>query len=301
MNQKITLTTLLFCIFQLSFGQYKYVQIELMDESPTIGAYIGAPTYYYNMPAGATDYSNDAGLNAILMGNNVTAYDDIESTFMDPNLLGNRTLVVCNNCDNNQLATELLAYSSVIKNAYPLDDRYSYNELYIKINDVSIGIPTGTSNGVITTNDTGLNAIFVTHNVYFYRQLFPSSMTNSLLRSYGIACECDATLLKADLDVYTAVIEVAEPLYIESQTLLSTTEFAFSDVQLYPNPTSNTLNINNTSAIKSLEIYSVQGQLMLQQKSQFETVDMSQLQSGLYFVTLKDTQNRSKTFKIAKN
>lgn len=299
MTTKTTLTALLLFSVLFSFAQEKYIQVEMEDQSINYD-YVGAPTYYYNMPPDATDYSNDTGLNNILMGNNVTAYDFIESSFFDDLELGNRVLVVCDNCDHNQLAANLIAYSSVIKNAYPLDDRYSYNELLLKINDVSIGIPTGMNNGVITTNDAGLNTIFTTHNVYFYKQLFPSSMNNSLLRSYALACDCDATVLKTDLDAYIGVIELTEAVYIESQLLLSTPEAAFSDVKVYPNPVENVLNISNTTNIKSLEIYAIQGQKVLTETSQFASIDMSKLKSGLYFVKLTDATNNSSTFKIIK-
>jgi hypothetical protein len=303
MTKKITFIAMLFLFTQFSFGQEKYIQVEVVDQSPTIGSFIGAPTYYYDMPLGYTNYSNDAGLNAILAGNNVIAYDTIESLQnISENGYANWTLVVCNNCDVNQLAANLNAYSSVIRNAYPSGDLYAYNQLSLKIADINVGISTGTNNGIVTTNDTGLNAIFVTHNVYFYVQQFPSSTQNSLLRSHIVMCDCDANDLKADLDAYTAVIEsgTVERQFLLSQ-LLSTTEAVFTDVNIYPNPVKNTLHISNTTHIKSLEIYSIQGQVMRTQKSQFETIDMSTLSSGLYFVKLTDNANRSKTIKIAKN
>lgn len=303
MIKKITCIAMLFLFTQFSFGQEKYIQVEVVDQSTMFNGFVGAPTYYYDMPLGYTNYSNDAGLNAILAGNNVIAYDTIESLQnVSENGYANWTLVVCNSCDVNQLATNLNAYSSVIRNAYPLDDFYAYNQLSLRIADINVGISTGTNNGIVTTNDTGLNSIFVTHNVYFYGQQFPSSMQNSLLRVHIIMCDCDANDLKTDLDAYTTVIEsgTVERQLLLSQ-LLSTAETVFTDVNIYPNPVKNTLHISKTTNIKSLEIYSIQGQVMLTQKSQFETVDMSQLQSGLYFLKLTDNANRSKTIKIAKN
>ena len=303
MTKKITLTALLFFIIQFSLAQTKYIQVEVVDQSTTFGNFIGAPTYYYDMPLGYTNYSNDAGLNAILAGNEVITYDTIESLQnVSENGYANWTLVVCNNCDVNQLAANLNAYSSVIRNAYPSEDLYAYNQLSLKIADINVGISTGTNNGIITTNDAGLNAIFTTHNVYFYAQQFPSSMQNSLLRSHIIMCDCDANDLKTDLDAYTTVIEsgTVERQFLLSQ-LLSTTEAVFTDVNIYPNPVKNTLHISKTTHIKSLEIYSIQGQVVLSQKGQFETIDMSVLSNGMYFVKLTDNANRSKTIKIAKN
>lgn len=302
MIKKITFIAILFLFTQISFGQEKYIQIEMVDQSPNYD-FVGYPSYYYDMPFGATDYSNDVGLNTILTGNNVIAYDYIESLpNVSENGYANWTLVICDNCDNNQLAAELNAYSSVIRNAYPLDDGLAHNQLYLGIVDVNVGTVTGTNNGIVTTNDAGLNALFTTYNVYFYEQYYPSFTDPYLLSVYTLLCDCDVNLLMTDMEAYSSVINYVERMGLGSQMLLSVSpETAFTDVVLYPNPVKNTLHISNTTHIKSLEIYSIQGQVMLTQKSQFETVDMSQLQSGLYFVKLTDAANRSKTIKIAKN
>jgi hypothetical protein len=65
-----------------------------------------------------------------------------------------------------------------------------------------------------------------------------------------------------------------------------------SQITLYPNPLQNILNIENTSifSVNSLLIYDIQGKLLLQEKEQFTSIDLSQLNSGLLFVQLETEQ-----------
>lgn len=83
---------------------------------------------------------------------------------------------------------------------------------------------------------------------------------------------------------------------------LSDNDINFSqDISLYPNPTKNMLyvkgNINSLSAIK---IYSVSGSEIMELNKDFTEIDVSQLESGIYFLKLINKE-ASKTFKVFKN
>ena len=69
-------------------------------------------------------------------------------------------------------------------------------------------------------------------------------------------------------------------------TTLSNTNFKTIEFNLYPNPTSKYLSLEtNQSEITSVEIYNLQGKLMLQQKStQLTNIDVSLLNKGIYLV-----------------
>lgn len=69
-------------------------------------------------------------------------------------------------------------------------------------------------------------------------------------------------------------------------TTLSNTNFKTIEFNLYPNPTSQYLSIEtNQSEITSVEIYNLQGKLVLQHKSnQLTNIDVSQLNKGVHLV-----------------
>ncbi|WP_343606772.1 SBBP repeat-containing protein [Fluviicola sp.] len=64
-------------------------------------------------------------------------------------------------------------------------------------------------------------------------------------------------------------------------------ENSFSaNITFYPNPTSGILNITSDETISMIEVYNLQGQLLKQQSSDLKMVDISEYQSGIYFVKL---------------
>lgn len=75
---------------------------------------------------------------------------------------------------------------------------------------------------------------------------------------------------------------------------------------IYPNPTNSELNIylkNNT--IQSYTIHSVLGQKVktgkINEASSKTTINLSDLQNGLYFINILDNLNKNQTFKFIKN
>lgn len=317
MNKSLS-SILLLLLVTMTYAQESYIQIELADQTTSIynNSILGYPTYYYDVPIGATDYSNDSGLNTILQGNNIKAYDIVESMQAQTidGLYINWTLVVCEGCNANQLASDLNAYPTVVKNAYVINDREAYNALEFKLVDSNIGIPTGVNNGIITTNDTYLNTLFTTHNVYYYQQSFPSaSSIPDLLKVYTLICDCNASILRTALEAYTTVIEEENEaenevgvlhLYLDSQ-LLSVEDEALNKVKLYPNPTNHFLNLNlrNESQVTSIDIYNILGQHIksipkeLQQSNY--SIDVSNLKSGHYLIKVS-TERTSKSMLFVK-
>lgn len=81
--------------------------------------------------------------------------------------------------------------------------------------------------------------------------------------------------------------------------ILSTTEFVFDALSIYPNPASNFLNINTNNVIDKVEFYDIVGKLVLNSKYT-NTIDIAHLSDGLYLVRIY-SGNQSITKKIIKN
>ncbi|MBC8757438.1 T9SS type A sorting domain-containing protein [Kordia sp. YSTF-M3] len=80
---------------------------------------------------------------------------------------------------------------------------------------------------------------------------------------------------------------------------LSTPTAELVGVSVYPNPTTDKLNITGVTDITNVEVTNINGQLVLKPTSNLETIDMSSLQTGLYFVKVQ-TLEAQKTIKVVK-
>ena len=80
--------------------------------------------------------------------------------------------------------------------------------------------------------------------------------------------------------------------------ILGNADFVFGDyVTIYPNPTQNSLNIkmNNEISISSINIYNSLGQLVLVTTNPSESVDVSNLKTGSYFIKVISDKGISNT------
>lgn len=95
------------------------------------------------------------------------------------------------------------------------------------------------------------------------------------------------------------------PDYLDNTAVLGTSNFE-SEIQfyIYPNPAYSEINIENNDlvSIEQVEIYSINGQLLKSLHSNEVTVkiDISELQSGIYFIKL-NTEKGISTQKFLKN
>jgi hypothetical protein len=92
--------------------------------------------------------------------------------------------------------------------------------------------------------------------------------------------------------------------YIDPFNILSADSNSFGNtIKLFPNPASDVLNIENTtdSNVSSVSIYSISGALVKQINSEnsIQSISVSELQTGLYFVKVQ-VNDEVKNFKFIK-
>lgn len=77
---------------------------------------------------------------------------------------------------------------------------------------------------------------------------------------------------------------------------------AYNGISVYPNPARNIVNIAFSDDIdcQSVEIYTIDGRLLQSKSSNFETVDISDLNSGVYILKVNMADGREFTERIVK-
>ncbi|QLC65725.1 starch-binding protein [Flavobacterium sp. LPB0248] len=142
-------------------------------------------------------------------------------------------------------------------------------------------VPTGS---VANTTWPGVTMTADTNGFYKYTISGPTSI-NVIFNngSSGSANQTADLLNKTDGYSYTWGSTTSK-MAINADTQKEEETFA---VRLYPNPVSQTLQVNSTIAISEYTIISAQGSIVQEGKSNTSTIDVSRLSSGLYFITIR--------------
>ena len=86
---------------------------------------------------------------------------------------------------------------------------------------------------------------------------------------------------------------------IFNNVVLAVNKNELANFAIYPNPTRNRINIQGLTDISKVEIYSILGKKLLDEKSLINNmIDLSGLNNGIYLISVMDTNNRSITKKI---
>lgn len=86
---------------------------------------------------------------------------------------------------------------------------------------------------------------------------------------------------------------------IEASTL-SNESFVSNEFSIYPNPTSNIININTLHDLKNYEIFDVSGKLVDSNAFSTKQINVNQLNSGTYFLVINTENQLRKTLKFIK-
>jgi len=90
---------------------------------------------------------------------------------------------------------------------------------------------------------------------------------------------------------HVRVFDLSSVLGIDDNSLL--------DFSVYPSPTSGILNIESETTITQIEIYNQLGQLVLTNSNK-NTIDISSVSQGLYFIKIVDENGNFRTKKVVK-
>jgi hypothetical protein len=95
-----------------------------------------------------------------------------------------------------------------------------------------------------------------------------------------------------DMDVLSASALDNKVAWYENFTILNVNENVLLGISVFPNPVKDVLNIltQNDSPISSIQVYDILGRLVLEEKHDFNQVDVSNLGSGVLFVKIQTTE-----------
>lgn len=103
-----------------------------------------------------------------------------------------------------------------------------------------------------------------------------------------------------DLKIYNYALSDAEVANLFTNNTLTSQNFNQNSLEasLYPNPVQDMLNIVMSSDIQNVEIYTLQGQKVMQ--SNQKQINISDLASGIYMIKIQDAENAIATKKFIK-
>lgn len=268
---------LLFFICFSGFAQLNYVQISTNSTSVYVTTNLNDPINPYN------DSTSDVGLNTIFQNHNVTTITDnfheIDNT--------NAIFSIYSGTNLNGFIADLENYSSLVTKVSISPEFETFGDvLMYNLVNPSIGVQTGTdSNGIVITNDSGLNAILFNHNVTYFQ-------------NYYLQCDCNVINLKNDLINYNSVISSS---HYAPLVFLNTPEFSSNLIKIYPIPFENEIEIESNNLITNYKLFSLDGKIITD-VNQFENFKNSllNLNSGIYIIELTNDSSEVHRQKIIK-
>ena len=181
----------------------------------------------------------------------------------------------------------------------------SDNKLYFYgySNDLSASYTSNGNNWVnyVTTYQPDGTAKIYINGVLFASAIKPGWNTTNTSFKIGrnVLGTNMSDLLVDDLKIFNRVLTQTEITNLYSfNSTLSSQNFNMKSLKasIYPNPTSNNFTIEMENDVKSIEIYSLQGQKVLTTTN--KNVNVSDLSKGIYLIRIEDVDNAVATQKL---
>jgi len=235
--------------------------------------------------------TTDISINAIFSNHNVNhcvIYYTNQYAIIIADYYGTNLNAFRNNLLNN-------VNVSKVKTCYPNPSYYTFaDQLYVTLLDGTNGNPIGTTNGIITTSNASLNAIFTNYNVTSMVQTIPSNILY-----YDLFFDGDIVALRTALNNLNTVIQSTDLVGVPM--LLNTSEFDTTKIVISPNPFTNNFSIQTEETISNYTLLDISGKQIINTYSKKELENLSlQLNSGLYFLNLQYENGRIGNFKLIK-
>jgi len=129
-----------------------------------------------------------------------------------------------------------------------------------------------------------------------------NTLNNSNIFKLGIGVGGELNFNGAidDLKIFNYVLNDSQISSLYNNNTLSSSDFNQNNlkVAMYPNPVNDVLNIEIENEIKSIEIYNIQGQKVLQSSN--KQIETNSLNSGIYMVRVEDVNGAVATQKLMK-
>jgi hypothetical protein len=85
-------------------------------------------------------------------------------------------------------------------------------------------------------------------------------------------------------------------IFMELKSNETTMQLETTNIQVYPNPFTDKINLSFDKPIENIEIYSMEGKLIYKEQLPKNTIDLKHLNTGLYLLII----NKETNFKILK-
>ena len=267
----------LFLIGFNGFSQPIYVQISTNSNSIFVNTNPLDPFNPYS------DSTSDTGLNIILQNHNVNMVTDNYHEIDNRNAI----FAVYYGSNLSGFIIDLENYSTLVTKVSISPENETFGDvLMYNLVNPTIGIQTGTDiNGIVITNDSGLNSILFNHNVTYFQ-------------NYYLQCECNVVNLKNDLTNYNSVISSS---HYASLVFLNTPEFSNISSKIYPIPFENDIQIESNNQITKYKLFSLDGKIITE-AIQYENFKhtLLKLNPGIYIIELINDSGKVHTQKIIK-
>lgn len=280
---KTFLNPIFYLLFSLSlFGQ---------NEPSKMIVILPFTTYSYcdGMPNCQREF-NDVGLQAIFTNYSITV-PEVGSYGCSPE-------------NQNYNAVELYGISSSTNPAFTQDlENYDEgviaidylpgvpNQVFYTLVNNSVGSFQNITNGIVTTNNDALNQIFIDFDVFGITEF---SQQNQ------ISCNCNEVQLANALNNLPSIIQSAFSSC--SVGYLDNESFSKNKTEIYPNPFSTILNIETSENVNVYNVYDSLGKKIIETSIKDDLKSkLTQVNSGIYYLSLSFEDGRIENTKIIKN